>query len=40
MASFEADAGRELATGTMQRVPDAPEGFGEVFGLTAVPDEG
>jgi hypothetical protein len=39
VASFEADAGRELATGTMQRVPDAPGGFGEVFGLTAVPDD-
>ena len=38
VASFEADAGRELATGTMQRLPDAPGGFGEVFGLTAVPD--
>ena len=40
VASFEADPGRELATGTMQRVPDAPGGFGEVFGLTAVPDDG
>ena len=40
VASFEAEPGRELATGTMQRVPDAPGGFGEVFGLTAVPDDG
>ena len=40
VASFEADAGRELTTGTMQRMPDAPGGFGEVFGLTAVPDDG
>ena len=39
VASFEADAGRELTTGTMQRMPDAPGGFGEVFGLTAVPDD-
>ena len=39
VASFEAEPGRELATGTMQRVPDAPGGFGEVFGLTAVPDD-
>ena len=38
VASFEADAGRELTSGTMQRMPDAPGGFGEVFGLTAVPD--
>ena len=40
VASFEAEPGRELATGTMQRVPDAPGGFSEVFGLTAVPDDG
>lgn len=40
VASFEAEPGRELATGTMQRVPDAPGGFGELFGLTAVPDDG
>ena len=40
VASFESDAGRELTTGTMQRMPDAPGGFGEVFGLTAVPDGG
>ena len=40
VASFETEAGRELAAGTMQRVPDAPGGFGEVFGLSAVPDDG
>jgi chromosome segregation ATPase len=40
IASFETEAGRELAAGTMQRVPDAPGGFGEVFGLSAVADDG
>jgi chromosome segregation protein len=39
VASIDADAGRRLVTGTLEAVPSTPAGFGEVFGLTLVPDE-
>jgi hypothetical protein len=34
--SVDEDAGARLRAGTFERPPDAPAGFGDVFGLTAV----
>jgi hypothetical protein len=39
-ASIDAEAGSRLAAGTLERVPSNPGGFGDVFGLTLVPDGG
>ena len=37
-ASVDEAAGTSLAEGTLQRLPPPTSGFGDVFGLTAVPD--
>jgi hypothetical protein len=37
-ASIDPDAGAALQTGTLREVPSEPAGFGDVFGLAAVPD--
>lgn len=37
-ASIDTQVGERLRTGTLTALPDAPGGFGDVFGLSAVPD--
>jgi hypothetical protein len=37
-ASIDPDAGAALRAGTLREVPSEPAGFGDVFGLAAVPD--
>jgi hypothetical protein len=39
-ASIDPDTGARLAAGTMRQLPANPGGFGDVFGLSLVPDTG
>jgi hypothetical protein len=38
-ASVEEETGERLAAGTLERLPEPVAGFGDVFGLTAVPGD-